>query len=336
MDVVRRLDVKKAAILVAFAMSAYHVTVGYLGEPIAEIHRPIHLLFALLVLFWSADRSASRHPRLSLAIDLVLSGLLIAACGYLVLNADYIGERMIYVTPLTPAELFLGTALILVILEAARRSVGIVLVIVGVVFLIYTQVGPSMPGPFWHNGYSLEQVIEHMYLTTSGIWTTPVAVTASFVFLFVLFGSLLLSSGAGDFFTDLAQALTGRQIGGPAKTAVVSSAFMGMLSGSSAANVVTTGSFTIPAMIKAGYRDHFAAGVEACASSGGQITPPILGSAAFIIADDRALVYRVQASRWDGIAELNDPLIARKYLAYFDEVWHPSESDLEYRAHLRG
>ncbi|MGD8810662.1 MAG: TRAP transporter fused permease subunit, partial [Gammaproteobacteria bacterium] len=291
MDVLRHLSLKKAAVLIAFAMSTYHVTVGYLGEPIAEVHRPIHLLFALLVLFWSADRSGAKHPRLAIFTDAVLSLLLIAACGYLVLNAEYIGQRMIYVTPLTPTELFLGSALILIILEAARRSVGVVLVIVGTVFLIYTQIGPEMPGPFWHNGYSVEQVIEHMYLTTSGIWTTPIAVTASYVFLFVLFGALLLSSGAGDFFTELAQALTGRQTGGPAKTAVVSSAFMGMLSGSSAANVVTTGSFTIPAMAKAGYRPHFAAGVEACASCGGQLTPPIMGSAAFIMMEFIGISY---------------------------------------------
>ncbi len=286
-----RIDLKKATPFVAFAMSAYHFTVGYLGEPIAEIHRPTHLLFALLVLFWGADRSMSKHPRLRLACDLALSAVLVASCGYLLVNAQELGERMIYVTPLTTAQLVLGSALILVILEAARRAVGVVLVIVGAVFLAYTVVGPYLPEPFWHNGYAVSQTIEHMYLTELGIWTTPIAVTASFVFLFVLFGSLLLSSGAGDFFTDLAQALTGRQIGGPAKTAVISSAFMGMLSGSSAANVVTTGSFTIPAMIKAGYRDHFAAGVEACASSGGQITPPILGSAAFIMMEFIGISY---------------------------------------------
>jgi TRAP transporter 4TM/12TM fusion protein len=286
-----RFDFRIVALLLAFAMSAYHLTVGYLGEPIAEIHRPIHVLFALLVLFWCTDRGGAKHPKLQLAIDAALSAVLIGACGYLILNAEQIGQRMIYVTPLTPAEMIFGCAMILLILEAARRSVGIVLVIVGLFFLTYTVTGPYMPGPFWHNGYSIEQTVEHMYLTPSGIWTTPVAVTASFVFLFVLFGSLLLSSGAGDFFTDLAQALTGRQIGGPAKTAVVSSAFMGMLSGSSAANVVTTGSFTIPAMMKAGYRDHFAAGVEACASSGGQITPPILGSAAFIMMEFIGISY---------------------------------------------
>lgn len=291
MDILLRFDLKKAALLLAFTMSAYHMTVGFLGEPIAEVHRPVHLLFALLVLFWCADRSDAKHPRRELAIDIVLSVVLIASCGYLFLYADQIAERMIYVTPLTTTEIVLGSALILVILETARRSVGMVLVIVGAVFLAYTVAGPYMPGPFWHAGYSVQQTIEHMYLTPSGIWTTPIAVTASFVFLFVLFGSLLLSSGAGDFFTELADALTGRQVGGPAKTAVVSSAFMGMLSGSSAANVVTTGSFTIPAMIKAGYRDHFAAGVEACASSGGQITPPILGSAAFIMMEFIGISY---------------------------------------------
>lgn len=292
LNLVQRFGLKWLVAIVAFVMSAYHLTVGYLGEPVAEVHRPIHVLFALLILFWASERSDDPAKRRGqLAVDLTLSGVLLAACGYLFINAVYISERMIYVTPLTPVEIVLGVALILLILEAARRSVGWVLVIVGGVFLIYTQIGPYLSGPFWHNGYSIEQTIEHMYLTTYGIWTTPIAVTASFVFLFVLFGSLLLSSGAGDFFTDLAKALTGRQIGGPAKTAVVGSAFMGTLSGSSAANVVTTGSFTIPAMKRAGYRGHFAAGVEACASCGGQLTPPIMGSAAFIMMEFIGISY---------------------------------------------
>ncbi|MDH3702067.1 MAG: TRAP transporter fused permease subunit [Alphaproteobacteria bacterium] len=288
----KRFSFRDFVALVAFAMSTYHLVVGYLGEPVAEVHRPIHVLLALLILFWNSERSTDPSKRrLQFTSDIILSLILIAACGYLFVNATYVSERMIYVTPLTMWEMIWGVALILLILEAARRSVGIVLVIVGGVFLIYTTLGPHLAPPFWHNGYSVEQTIEHMYLTTYGIWTTPVAVTASFVFLFVLFGSLLLSSGAGDFFTDLAKALTGRQIGGPAKTAVVSSAFMGTLSGSSAANVVTTGSFTIPAMKQAGYRGHFAAGVEACASCGGQLTPPIMGSAAFIMMEFIGISY---------------------------------------------
>ena len=292
LGMVQRFGLAGVVTIVAFSMSAYHLTVGYLGEPVAEVHRPVHVLFALLILFWGATRSDDpAKRRWQLVVDLSLSGLLLAACGYLFVNATYVSERMIYVTPLTTTEIVMGVALILLILEAARRSVGWVLVIVGGVFLVYTQLGPYLSGPFWHNGYSIEQTIEHMYLTTYGIWTTPVAVTASFVFLFVLFGSLLLSSGAGDFFTDLAKALTGRQIGGPAKTAVVGSAFMGTLSGSSAANVVTTGSFTIPAMKQAGYRGHFAAGVEACASCGGQLTPPIMGSAAFIMMEFVGISY---------------------------------------------
>jgi TRAP transporter 4TM/12TM fusion protein len=288
----KRFGFRDFVALVAFAMSAYQVTVGYLGEPVAEVHRPVHVLLALLILFWSSERSGSAlKQRLQFTSDIILSLVLIAACGYLFLNSAYVGERMIYVTPLTVWEIVWGVALILLVLEAARRSVGIVLVIVGGVFLLYTQIGPYLAPPFWHNGYSIEQTVEHMYLTTYGIWTTPVAVTASFVFLFVLFGSLLLSSGAGDFVTELAKALTGRQVGGPAKTAVVGSAFMGTLSGSSAANVVTTGSFTIPAMKQAGYRDHFAAGVEACASCGGQLTPPIMGSAAFIMMEFIGISY---------------------------------------------
>ncbi len=271
---------------VAFVMSAYHYTVGYLGEPIAEIHRPAHLLFALLILFWSSERLGSpSQQRRQFIIDLALSGLLLAACSYLWINSVAISERMIRVSPVSDWQMIWGLVLLAVILEAARRSVGWVLVWVGLFFLVYTLVGPYLPDPFWHNGYDLEILVEHMYLDKEGIWTTPLAVTASFVFLFVLFGSLLLSSGAGDFFTDLAKALTGRQTGGPAKTAVVASALMGTLTGSSAANVVTTGSFTIPAMRKAGYRGHFAAGVEACASCGGQLTPPIMGSAAFIMME---------------------------------------------------
>ncbi|MCG8544521.1 MAG: TRAP transporter fused permease subunit [Alphaproteobacteria bacterium] len=289
---VKRFSFNDVVVLVAVAMSTYHLAVGYLGEPIAEVHRPVHVLFALLILFWSRDRSTIPWDRRrQITTDVVLTLALIGSCGYLFVNATYVSERMIYVTPLSYWEIGWGVGLILLTLEAARRSVGNVLAIVGAVFLIYTQIGPYLEPPFWHNGYSIEQTVEHMYLTTYGIWTTPVAVTASFVFLFVLFGALLLSSGAGDFFTDLAKALTGRQVGGPAKTAVVSSAFMGMLSGSSAANVVTTGSFTIPAMKQAGYRGHFAAGVEACASCGGQLTPPIMGSAAFIMMEFIGISY---------------------------------------------
>ncbi|MBI4182750.1 MAG: TRAP transporter fused permease subunit [Proteobacteria bacterium] len=282
----RNFGFNEFVLLVAFTMSSYHVVIGYVGEPVAEVHRPIHTLFAILILYWSWPRTGTEaEKRLKFLRDLAISGVMVAAAAYLFLNAEYIGERMQVVDPVFWYEQALGVGLILLIFEAARRSIGWTIIIVGLVFLAFARFGFLLPDPFYHNGYGLDRIIEHMYLTTYGIWGTPVGVTASFVFLFVLYGSLLLSSGAGDFFTDLAQAFTGRTVGGPAKTAVVSSALMGTISGSSAANVVTTGAFTIPAMKQAGYSADFAGGVEAAASCGGQLMPPVMGSAAFVMME---------------------------------------------------
>ena len=272
-------------VAVTLFTSAYHLWAGWFGEPIAEIHRPTHLGLVLIVLFWVTPAPPWRWRFLWPLWNLVLSVTVVGACGYLALNAAQIQMRMIYVEPLTAAQIAGAVGLILAILEAARRTVGWVLVVLVVVFLAYAVLGNLLPSPLWHRGYSIDNILETAFLTQDGIWGTPVAVTASYIFLFVLFGSFLLASGAGAFFTELARALTGRATGGAAKTAVASSAFMGMLSGSSAANVVTTGSFTIPAMIRAGYRKDFAAGVEAVASAGGQFTPPIMGAAAFIMME---------------------------------------------------
>ena len=159
------------------------------------------------------------------------------------------------------------------------------------IFLAYAFWGNHLPYPLWHRGYSIHRVIEQMYLTMDGIWSIPVGVSASFIFLFVLFGALLSASGTGSFFSDFADSLAGRTTGGPAKTAVISSALMSMLSGSSTANVVTTGSFTIPAMKRSGYPAHFAGGVEAVASTGGLIAPPVMGAAAFIMAEFLGVPY---------------------------------------------
>ncbi len=272
--------------LIAFVMSTYQFTVGWVGEPIAEIHRPTHLAFILVILY--VDRIL-KNPRGWTGPGSLLSmgaaAIGVGAAAYLVANSEYVGQRMVYVTAVTPAELLFGGALIVVLLDAAWRAVGWLLAAVAAVFVLYTQLGPYLAPPFWHNGYEFARVVEHAYLTVDGIWTTPLAVSAGNVFLFVLFGATLLSSGAGRFFTDLANALTGRQVGGAAKTAVVGSAFMGTLSGSAAANVVTTGTLTIAAMRAGGYRKSFAAGVEACASCGGQITPPVMGAAAFIMVE---------------------------------------------------
>jgi TRAP transporter 4TM/12TM fusion protein len=270
--------------LIAVAMSAYHLWTGFFGAPVGEVHYPLHLLLALLVLFLARGQGGPVKP-LGLAWDFALIGMTAAATGYLFANARYVTERMLFVEPLTMTETVLAIGLLVVVLEAARRTVGWVLVGVLGVFIAYALFGNLLPGALWHRGYSVEAVLEYSYLTTEGIFGAPLAVMANYVFHFVLFGSLLAASGAGDFFTNLARALTARTVGGAAKSAVVASTFMGMLSGSSAANVVTTGAFTIPAMKRSGYNKEFAAGVEAVASSGGQITPPIMGAAAFIMME---------------------------------------------------
>lgn len=277
--------------LVAIAMSLYHLSAPILGEPIAEVYRPVHVAFALTVLFALPRATITGSSPLIRAWDFALIAITIVAAGYLVLNVDYVSTRLAYVTPLTAAEYALATGMVFALLEAARRSVGWPLVLITAAFVLYAIYGNYLPDPFWHRGMSPPEVLERLYLTLDGIWGVPVGVTASYVFLFVLFGSFLLATGGGAFFSELARALTGRSASGPAQASVVASAFMGTLSGSTPANVVTSGSFTIPAMKKRGYPDHFAGGVEAAASTGGQLMPPVMGAAAFIMVEFTGIPY---------------------------------------------
>ena len=278
--------------VIATLMSAYQLAVAWLGQPVPFRHLAVHLGFVFLVVFWAipAFKTPGRE-RLAVLVNVALSALAIAACGYVAINVDHVQTRIVTITPLTWTEYILGGGLILLILEAVRRTIGWVLVVVVAVFLGYSAAGPYLPYPFWHRGFSPERIIEQAWFTTDGIWGTPLDVTAAYVFLFILFGALLLHSGAGRFFTELAESLAGRTAGGPAKVAVVASTFMGMLSGSSPANVVTTGSFTIPAMKRRGYSPAFAGAVEAAASANGQLTPPIMGAAAFVMMEFLGVPY---------------------------------------------
>lgn len=281
------LTMKSFVAILAATMSVYHLYTGFLGTPIPEIHYPLHLAFALSVLFLGRDTSNLSPLKQIIArtFDVLITIVVVSITAYLILNAEHITTRMLYVTPLTTVELTLSALMLLCILEAGRRTVGWPLVALGGGFVAYAYFGNWFPDPFWHRGYSVNAIFEYSFFTPEGVFGIPVAVMANYVFHFILFGALLVASGAGDFFTNLARALTGRYTGGPAKASVLASAFMGMLSGSAAANVVTTGSFTIPAMKKAGYKPQFAAGVEAVSSSGGQLAPPILGTAAFIMME---------------------------------------------------
>jgi len=182
-------------------------------------------------------------------------------------------------------DIIMGTIMIVLVLEATRRTTGKFLSITAIVFVLYTLFGPYMPGFLAHKGETWARIVTFMYVSTEGIFGVPMGIASSYIILFVIFGSFLEAFGTGQWFVDFSYAITGRYRGGPAKTAILASGLMGMISGSSAANVVTTGSFTIPLMKRTGYKGYFAAAVEAVASTGGMFTPPIMGAGAFIMAE---------------------------------------------------
>ncbi len=218
-------------------------------------------------------------------VELVARGLLIVAavgcCFYLVFEHEELVRRA--GTP-TTFDLVAGGLAILVVLELTRRTTGWALVVVALLALGYALAGPYLPGVLAHRGYSPVRLIEHLYLSTEGIWGVPLGVSADFVYLFVLFGAVLDAAGGGELFIGLSSRIAGATRGGPAKTSALASALMGSLSGSAVANVVTTGSFTIPVMKRTGFSPRFAGAIEAAASSGGQLMPPIMGAGAFILA----------------------------------------------------
>src|SRR5699024_3751751 len=185
----------------------------------------------------------------------------------------------------------IGAVAILLVLEATRRSVGLPIVIISILFILYALYGPQMPGILAHRGLTMNQLIKTMYFSTDGILGTPLGVSAKYIFLFLLFGAFLIQTNIGNYFNELALSLTGTRVGGPAKVAIFSSALNGTISGSSVANTVTTGSYTIPMMKNLGYRSNFAGAVEAASSTGGQIMPPIMGAAAFLMIEFAGVDY---------------------------------------------
>jgi TRAP transporter 4TM/12TM fusion protein len=208
--------------------------------------------------------------------------LAVVVCGYVLVDFENLVNRS---GALNTIDMILGGLCVVMVLDATRRSIGWPLPFVTVIFVLYSYLGYLIPGSFGHRGYDIHRILNQMFMTTEGIFGIPLGVVVTIVFLFLLFGAFLEKGGGGKFFIDLAVAWAGKLRGGPAKIAVISSGLMGMISGSSIANVVTTGTFTIPMMKRIGYRPEFAGAVEACASTGGQIMPPVMGAAAFIMAE---------------------------------------------------
>jgi len=296
---------KAAITLVAVGMSVYHLTIAFIGAPQAFFFRGTHLLFAMTLVFLLHPSFRGKPAEGALRddaggligaktiaraswLDWVLIAVTATTIAYVWWNHEYLITRFVYVEDPETIELVLGTIFTLVVLEATRRVIGWALPVTAIIFLIYGLfVAKVRP----------EQIIEIMYLTTEGIFGPTLGVSATFVIMFVLFGAFMERTGVGQLFMDFALSLTGHTAGGPGKVAVVSSSLFGTVSGSAVANVLVDGPITIPLMKRSGFRPAFAAAVESTASTGGQIMPPIMGAAAFVMAEFLAVSY-FQVTIW--------------------------------------
>ncbi len=276
---------------IAVAMSLYHLWAATFGAPEAMMHRSVHLVFTFTLVFLTNAAGRGAAGRRAMMVDLLLLGLSLTSMAHIFLNYDYVVTRYPYVQSLTPWDLAMGIVATLLLLEASRRMIGWALPLTAVAFLLYGLLGQHLPGMMRHTGFSVETVVEQLYLTTEGIFGIPLGVSATYVILFVIFGAFLEVSGTGQTFMDFATALVGGAKGGPGKISCVSSSLFGTISGSAVANVMVDGWLTIPLMKRTGFRHEFAAAVEAVASTGGQIMPPVMGAAAFVIAEFTGIKY---------------------------------------------
>ena len=278
----------KATSIIAILMSLFHLYTAGFGTLLSVKQRALHLIFAFTLGFFLFPATKKSDKTKASILDYVFIFLNVVVFGYLFIFVEQIALKG---GNMTTVDLVFGALAIMLTLEVTRRVVGPELPIVAIIFLLYAKLGPYLPGILGHRGFSTERIISHMYLTLEGLLGVPTGVSATFVFMFILFGAFLDKTGVGKFFIDLAYSLTGHLKSGPAMTAVVASGFMGSISGSSVANTVTTGAFTIPLMKKTGYKPYFAGAVEAAASTGGQIMPPVMGAAAFIMAEFTGIPY---------------------------------------------
>jgi TRAP transporter 4TM/12TM fusion protein len=291
---------KKTIALIAVAMSVYHLTVAFIGAPQQFYFRSTHLLFALALVFLlypgftkKTDQpeghllGETRVAHASWLDFLFILGSAVTI-GYIWINHEHLITRFVFVDDPTQTELILGTVFVVIVLEATRRVIGWALPATALIFLGYAFfIAKTRP----------EQIIEIMYITTEGIFGPTLGVSAAYVIMFVLFGAFMERTGIGQLFMDFALSLTGHTAGGPGKVAVVSSSLFGTVSGSAVANVLVDGPITIPLMKRTGFRPAFAAAVESVASTGGQIMPPIMGAAAFVMAEFMAVSY-LQVALW--------------------------------------
>jgi TRAP transporter 4TM/12TM fusion protein len=279
---------------VAIVLTLFQIWQGITADLSATIFRPAHLCWVLVLIFLAFPLAHSEQHSTSVYfiarfIDLIC---IIATCwaALQLFTFDY-DDITFLLDGLTTKDQIAGLIIMGLLLEATRRSVGMVMVLVAAIFIIYALFGNTLPDSFASKGFSIEEMVRFHIYSTNGVFGAPLAIAAGVVFIFVLFGAFLQVSGAGQFFIDAAFAIAGKSRGGPAKASVLASAALGSISGSAIANTVTTGSLTIPMMKKLGYKAEQAAGIEAAASTGGQIMPPVMGAGAFVMAQFTGIPY---------------------------------------------
>jgi TRAP transporter 4TM/12TM fusion protein len=303
----RKLTGYAAAVVgvVGIVMSLYHVYARLTpAAPDSLVLRVIALAFCLVLSFLLFPRKVStpldeESTRIESAqaestipwTDLGLAALSIAGLSYLFIHYDYITTRFPTAHPLSVMDLVVGTVVVLLVLEATRRTLGLALPVLALLFIAYAFAGPWLPGPLRHKGLSYEIMMDQTFFTTEGLFGIPLGVAASYVILFIIFGAFLEKSGAGQFFMNFANAVAGAQRGGAGKVSVVSSSMFGTVSGSAVANVMVDGWLTIPMMKRTGFKPEAAAAIEAVSSTGGQIMPPVMGAASFVMAEFLGVPY---------------------------------------------
>ncbi|MBN2568757.1 MAG: TRAP transporter permease, partial [Deltaproteobacteria bacterium] len=279
------------AAILAIGLGLFHLYTAYAGLLTAMWQRSIHITAIMMIIYLTVSfiGKDARHESVGERIVNIFLALASLAAGlYIIISFNDLLNRLGNPNEM---DIFFGAMCIVLLLEATRRAIGWQLPLIAIIFIVFAYTGPYLPGWFAHKGFSTPRIVSHLYLTTEGIFGLPLGVSASYIMLFVIFGQILEKSGGGQFFIDFAYGIAGRSRGGPAKAAIVASSLFGTMSGSSVANVVTTGTFTIPLMKKTGYKPFYAGAVEAVASSGGLIMPPIMGAGAFVMAEITGIAY---------------------------------------------
>lgn len=288
-EIKKRTPLEYVIMAIAVAMSIWHLEIAYTGGHEALFQRTVTYLmgFALIFLVYR-EPSGGLWQNIVSGIIFVLA---LSSVAYAIYQNQYFLNRLPLVDPITPYDFFFGSVCLILTWEATRRTINNALPLLSIFFIVYTYYGPHFPWDLAHKGASLKHIIDHQYMLTDGLWTLPIGVFSIYIFLFIMFGAFLERMGAADFYVKLSIASAGQSRGGPAKAAVFASALTGSITGSSNANIATTGPFTIPLMKRTGFTPETAAGIETAASTGGQIMPPIMGTSAFLIVEFTGISY---------------------------------------------